>query len=159
MVVRIRLPAVHEFTSSGDEMNRYKITNTKSGHCLGTFAALTESDAIEVMARDAGYASAADAADALGTTVDATRSELSVELESLTVVTLGRDGMGATANEADFEAWVAFVAERLEGATVEVAHASDVQTDRISGEASDLREQLACLWDTFCSSTDYWPAQ
>lgn len=37
-------------------MPTYRITNKHSGHCFGEYGAADEADALEVLARDAGYA-------------------------------------------------------------------------------------------------------
>lgn len=39
----------------------YEITNTKSGFVLGRYDAETEAEALEIMARDAGYKTYAEA--------------------------------------------------------------------------------------------------
>ena len=46
---------------------RYSITNPVSGAELGSYEGRTEHEALEAMARDAGYSSAAEAADVAGT--------------------------------------------------------------------------------------------
>ncbi len=43
------------------EMNTYRITNQISGHTFGEYAAESETDALDVYARDAGYVDWADA--------------------------------------------------------------------------------------------------
>ena len=57
-------------------MPEYRITNRISGHDLGVYPGETEDDAIEAMARDAGYA---DYADLLERVVGACRAELAIE--------------------------------------------------------------------------------
>ena len=56
----------------------YSITNRSSGLNLGVYAATCEADAIDVMSRDAGYESTADAAETLGQTVRAYCADLIV---------------------------------------------------------------------------------
>lgn len=77
-------------------------------------------------------------------------------------LTLGRDGMGPDATEADFSNWCSFVLDRICEVTalpeieVEPARLCDVQVNRITG--ADLEEQriiqdaLADLWDEWCSA-------
>lgn len=36
-------------------MTHYTISNQTSGHCLGTYPGETEADALDAMAREAGY--------------------------------------------------------------------------------------------------------
>jgi hypothetical protein len=42
--------------TNGQTMTQYIITNTLSGHCLGTYTADDKQSALDAMARDAGYA-------------------------------------------------------------------------------------------------------
>lgn len=78
---------------------------------------------------------------------------------------LGRDGMGELATEADYDAWVTFVCERIDDATgldvnVEERGAQDVQDDTIRGYAGDeqpIRDALETLWNEFCGSPEHWP--
>lgn len=51
-------------------MARYNLTSRTSGSDLGTYEAPTAYDAIEVMHKDAGYASIDAAAEALGQTAE-----------------------------------------------------------------------------------------
>jgi hypothetical protein len=59
-------------------MTTFSITNRSSGLCIGDYAGRDADDAIDAMARDAGYDSQAHAAAALGTTVAALRADLIV---------------------------------------------------------------------------------
>lgn len=63
-------------------MAKYRIGNRVSGADLGVYEGETAAAAIEAMDRDAGYASSADAAESLGTTVEAMRAELVVVEET-----------------------------------------------------------------------------
>ena len=63
---------------SEDLMTTFSITNRSSGLCIGDYAGRDADDAIDAMARDAGYDSQAHAASALGTTVAALRADLIV---------------------------------------------------------------------------------
>lgn len=51
-------------------MTTFSITNRSSGLCIGDYQGRDADDAIDAMARDAGYDSQADAAAVLGTTVE-----------------------------------------------------------------------------------------
>lgn len=77
------------------------------------------------------------------------------------MLVLGRDGMGNDATEADYDAWVSYVCERIDDATglmvdVETRGPRDVQTDVISGVSDDERtiveEAKASLWDDWCAA-------
>ena len=59
-------------------MTTFSITNRSSGLCFGDFDGRDADDAIDAMARDAGYDSQVDAAAVLGTTVAALRADLIV---------------------------------------------------------------------------------
>ena len=59
-------------------MTTVSITNRSSGLCFGDYQGRDADDAIDAMARDAGYDSQADAAATLGTTVAALRADLIV---------------------------------------------------------------------------------
>jgi hypothetical protein len=88
-------------------------------------------------------------------------------------ITLGQDGMGAEADEADFDAWCAYVSDRIDEesgceVTVETRGARDVQDDDVS-EIDCLREDgypardavkeaKARLWDAFCADASAWPS-
>jgi len=78
-------------------------------------------------------------------------------------VTLTSYNMGSETTEDDFDAWVGFVADRIDAATgftvdVEsfrfgesqfedaVSHATDEQTENI-------REALRSIWDAWCSGS------
>ena len=51
-------------------MTTFSITNRSSGLCIGDYQGRDADDAIDAMARDAGYDSQAAAAAVLGTTVE-----------------------------------------------------------------------------------------
>ena len=80
---------------------------------------------------------------------------------------LGRDGMGADADEADFDAWVAFVCARIDvmtglDVTVEYRGARDVQDDCIIADDADrqtIHDAIQLLWDAFCADPTLWPAR
>lgn len=59
-------------------MATFSITNRSSGLCIGDYQGRNADDAIDAMARDAGYDSQAHAAATLGTTVAALRADLIV---------------------------------------------------------------------------------
>ena len=65
-------------TTQTIETTTYRVW-TEAGVCLGEYEGETPSDAIEALHRDAGYASTAAAAEALGSTAEALRSELRCE--------------------------------------------------------------------------------
>jgi hypothetical protein len=82
-------------------------------------------------------------------------------------VILGRDGMGE-ATEADFDAWVTFVCDKIDGATgldvdVEVRHLGDVQSDhfapRGTPNAETVESAIVDLWEQFCADPTAWPAR
>jgi hypothetical protein len=74
-------------------------------------------------------------------------------------VVLGRDGMGNDADESDFDAWVAYVCDRIDtacgfAAEVESRVGIEVQSDRYYGtdeQRATLREAVASLWNAWCS--------
>lgn len=75
-------------------------------------------------------------------------------------VRLGRDGLGNNADEAFFDAWVAFVTENIDEATgldvaVKTRDVRDVQSDIIMSKddptADIVGESMDSLWDQFCS--------
>lgn len=81
---------------------------------------------------------------------------------------LGRDGMGAEADEADFEAWVDYVSERIDArsgldVTIEIRGARDVQDDKISADTEEDKRDLdgakQAIWNEFCADTSAWPAR
>jgi hypothetical protein len=82
-------------------------------------------------------------------------------------ITLGRDGMGPEADEADFEAWVAYVSARfehieqgagLDGLSIETRERRDVQSTAIAADdAHAIESILSDLWDDFCADTEAWP--
>ena len=88
-------------------------------------------------------------------------------------LTLGRDGMGGESDEADFDAWVAYVSAHIDEATgldvtVDTRGKRDVQDDRIratsddpanSDDAQTIRDALVTLWDAFCADTAAWPSR
>jgi hypothetical protein len=85
---------------------------------------------------------------------------------SAATIVLGRDGMGALADEADFDAWVAYVSDRIDDATgldvtVEVRRARDVQDDAITGtdDRQPIHDTIQSLWDDFCSDDSAWPSR
>lgn len=59
-------------------MRTFRISNRISGQVLGDWQGVDADDAIEAMARDAGYTSQAEIAILLGVSVAALRGELSV---------------------------------------------------------------------------------
>ena len=84
-------------------------------------------------------------------------------------ITLGRDGMGDNATEADFDSWVTYVASRIDEATgldvtVNERRSRDVQEDAIRVEGTEdsdpsadremVRGALAWLWNAWCSQAD-----
>lgn len=96
-------------------------------------------------------------------------------------VTLTGDGMGEESDEADYDAWVAYVTDRLsiDGVkiTVDALPFGQGGRTRIEANASaasrpptrpweangdveqDVRDQLAALWDAFCADESAWPAR
>ena len=83
-------------------------------------------------------------------------------------LTLGRDGMGDSATAEDFDAWVAYVAARIDEATgldvtVDERRHRDVQDDAIRVEGTEdsdpaadremVREVLAALWESWCEES------
>jgi len=93
---------------------------------------------------------------------------------SRAVLVLGRDGLGADADEADFEAWVDYVSTRIDEAsgcdvTIEIRGARDVQDDDIRA-IDDVREDgyptreavdeaKHRLWDEMCADATAWPVR
>lgn len=84
----------------------------------------------------------------------------------MATVILGRDGMGDAADEDDFDAWVAYVTERIDAASgldvdVQTRGARDVQSTGYPGamddEAQTLRDALVTLWADFCADDSAWP--
>lgn len=85
-------------------------------------------------------------------------------------VTLGRDGMGAEATEADYDAWVDYVCDHIDekcGFEVEVERVHnprDAQDNRIqadgygAGDSQTVRDALADLWVDFCDNPTLWPS-
>jgi hypothetical protein len=78
---------------------------------------------------------------------------------------LGRGGMGEY-TETDFEAWVSYVADRIDEATglnvrVEARNKRDVQDNYICGfdsaQDQEIRSALNSLWDDFCADPSAWP--
>ena len=61
-------------------MTTYRMTSRTSGAYLGAYLGANFREALEALYRDAGYADAQDAADTLGTTVEALRADLIVEV-------------------------------------------------------------------------------
>lgn len=59
-------------------MTTFSITNRSSGLCIGDYQGRDADEAIDAMARDAGYDSQADAAAVLGTTVERLNRDLLV---------------------------------------------------------------------------------
>ena len=81
-------------------------------------------------------------------------------------ITLGRDGMGEQADEADFDAWVSYVCAHIDEATgldvdVEVRGARDVQDDAITGmdDRQPIHDAIQSLWDAFCADASAWPVR
>lgn len=81
-------------------------------------------------------------------------------------VLLGRDGMGEGASLADFNAWVEYVAARIDGhAGLDLMVASmprrEVQETRIMPNGTDvdrqaIRDALDRLWEDFCADDGEW---
>lgn len=61
----------------------YLITIRSTAQTMGIYQGASPDDAIQAMSRDAGYASLEDEAQAIGTTADELRADLSVELVSV----------------------------------------------------------------------------
>jgi hypothetical protein len=81
-------------------------------------------------------------------------------------ITLGRDGMGSQADEADFDAWVTYVCEHIDEATgldvdVEVRRLGDVQNDAVTGtdDRQLIHDAVRYLWDVFCADASAWPVR
>jgi len=92
-------------------------------------------------------------------------------------LTLGRDGMGDNADEADFDAWVVFVTDRIDeesdcDVTVEVRGPRDAQDDDIRGGDERMPgcapgydgnaavgDAMTRLWEAFCADTAAWPVR
>lgn len=82
-------------------------------------------------------------------------------------LTLGRDGMGPEADEADFDAWTTYVCGHIDEATgldvaVEIRGARDAQDDRIVADDEDrqtIDDALQSLWEAFCADTTLWPSR
>jgi hypothetical protein len=90
-------------------------------------------------------------------------------------LTLGRDGMGDNADEADFDAWVSYVTDRINeesdcDVTVEVRGPRDVQDDDIRGGDERMPgcapgydgnaavgDAMTRLWEAFCADDSAWP--
>lgn len=87
---------------------------------------------------------------------------------SKVTITLGRDGMGDDASEADFEAWTSYVANRIDDltgldVTVDERRRGDVQETAIDAD-DDVDEQsihdaIETLWAEFCADPSAWPAR
>ena len=81
-------------------------------------------------------------------------------------ITLGRDGMGPQADEADFDAWVTYVCEHIDEATgldvdVEVRRLGDVQDDAVTGtdDRQLIHAAVRYLWDVYCADDSAWPVR
>lgn len=83
-------------------------------------------------------------------------------------VVLGRDGMGPESDEADYDAWVSYVADRIDkrsglDVTVEESNPRDVQIDQYSSDVDGndeiVAEAISALWEEFCADTSAWPAR
>lgn len=59
-------------------MTSYEISGRATGHILGTYEGETVEEALDAMARDAGYRSYAAMADTLGQTVEQARADVRV---------------------------------------------------------------------------------
>jgi chorismate mutase len=79
---------------------------------------------------------------------------------SAITLTLGRDGMGNDATEADFGAWVGYVCDHIDAACglevdVDEALPRDVQSTTIRGasldEADTIRQAVSDLWEQWCA--------
>lgn len=70
-------------------------------------------------------------------------------------IILGRDGMGTSTTEAEFDSWVAFVRARLPQVDVETAEPRDVQDTRYRADNEDERDDLyravQDLWSDWCA--------
>lgn len=100
----------------------YRITNRTSNLSLGLYWGETPDDAVEAMDRAAGYRSSRDAAEALGSTVEALRGDLIVE----PVAEGDGEDEGEDEGEADEadEYAIRWIAERM------------VAADRTSGDCT-----------------------
>ena len=87
-------------------------------------------------------------------------------------VTLRGDGMGEESDEADYDAWVAYVTDRLSldgvDVTVDAARFGEGGRTRIVAKQGasdrrdleqDVRDQLVALWDSFCADDSAWPSR
>lgn len=88
------------------------------------------------------------------------------------LLTLGREGMGPDASEADFVAWVDYVKKNIDvkGARVEIATrpvhgvqstvfrpmAGDATGSAVEGRVGNA---LDALWETFCATPSAWPSR
>jgi hypothetical protein len=63
-------------TTTTTTTTTYHLTSRTGGAYLGAYSAATVAEAHEALCRDAGYAGAQEAADALGTTVEALIADL-----------------------------------------------------------------------------------
>ena len=95
---------------------------------------------------------------------------------SAVTIILGRDGMDDGASDADFDAWVAYVAERIDArsgcdVTVEERAPRDVQSTGYVGErdprdsartadaVDSVRDAVGALWEEFCADASAGPAR
>ena len=126
-------------------MRLFRITSG-AGVDMGVYNGRTEIDALDAMARAAGYASQAESPVKFDGEVTETR--VTVELSRVGVP------------EADLEAWVIYAQARLDsmlGFDIDVSAADDdVERDIIAGvgesRTADIREAIAALWLDFCAS-------
>lgn len=92
-------------------------------------------------------------------------------MKARVTVTLGRE-LGCDTDEADFDAWVSYVCDRIDetsgcDVTVETRMPRDIQDDDVRAQdlarddgypaALAVTEALCALWDDFCADTGAWP--
>ena len=125
-------------------MRLFQVTSS-AGVDMGVYNGRTEIDALDAMARDAGYKSQTESPVKFDGEVTETR--VTVELSRVGVP------------EADMEAWVIYAQARLDSMLefdIDVSAADDdVERDIIAGvgegRAADIRAAIASLWLDFCA--------